>query len=355
MTWAWALADLTGAADGFVVPRSATITRRLNGSSSVTLTLDPVHADRAAFGRIVKGWRTPAVGGDRVLRASCAVSGIEASGNTDELESVKVTAVDAFGALGNRNMQQPFTATGVTPRDIVVSLVAVEDMRHPVGLYVAETGDSGPPRDREYERGKNVAEAVQQLAEVDDGFFYRVDPYEGTSDGYALFSELAILYPSAGTDRPGARFEYGPGTRGNLARAEANTLPPANYVTAYGAGEAGAQLIEVVSDAASIAEYGLFDVSLSLTDVSESATLAQHAQDALRPEPQTTYRVTAVEFGDSLPVPWDEFDVGDTVRIRLAGETGLLQSDSSAMVTGFTVVVDENGVERLTDITMEGV
>lgn len=355
MTWTWALADLTGATTAFVVPRKASITRRLNGASSTVLTLDGGQAERAVLGRLVKGWREPAAGGALVLRASGQIQGLGGNVRTDDLEAVEVTAHDAFEALSARELQAAVEYLADTPRAIADAIIDAQDARRTVGLYLDPSGDSGPPRDRTYERGKNAGEAVAQLAEVDDGFYFRVDPYEGTRDGYALFSELVILYPESGSDRPGARFEYGVGTLGNLGSAEVNALPPVNYVTAFGAGETGSQLIETATDAASVAAYGLRDASLNLTDVSIAETLAQHALDALRPDPQVTYRVTATDNPESLPRPWDDFDVGDIVRVRVTGDSPAVAVDASARVTGFTVEIDENGSERLTELTMEDV
>jgi hypothetical protein len=126
-----------------------------------------------------------------------------------------------------------------------------------------------------------------------------------------------------------------------------------NHVTAVGAGDVGEQLTSTVSDAASITRYGLFDAVLSFPDVSVQATLDQHARDALRPDPQVTIRATPAAIAEETPEPWTAFDVGDTVNVRLAGDTPLLQRTGRMRVTSFTVEVDDTGAERFTGADLE--
>lgn len=353
MGWAWETTDRTGTTTGFVVPRRVVIDRRLNGATTVTVEADADQAQTLTMGSLVKGWRTPSAGGDRVLRVHDQVVQVESTGAVDSIERVQVSATDAYGMSWNRLLLFGLDFTGNTAAVICDAFLDNDEpVRGTLGLYIDPAATSGPPRDRHYDYGKSIGEAIQQLAEVDDGFYFRVDPYEGTRDGIALFSELVFLYPESGTDLD-LTFDYGAGGQGNLSGASVSTQPPVNYVVAIGAGEVGSQLYSEQYDGASMDAYGVFQVNLSLTDVSDQATLDQHALDALRPEPRRIYACTPVRFGANLPVPWEDFDVGDTVVLRLRGEAPYLADTQRCRVTGFQVTVDDSGVEALTGLTLE--
>jgi len=352
MSWSWEALDLAGVNRAVVVPRSATVTRRLLKPSVLSVAVDGTGAaELGTSARVLRGWRRPAAGGARVLRATGRAAGITAAASTDALEVVTVPAVDALGHLANRVVVASATYTQQTPWFIAADLVADQDARSPTGLAVPEAV-SGPPRDRTYEFGKNVAEAVQQLAEVDDGFYYVVDP----QDDPAAYSVLTILYPAAGGHAAGAKFEWGDGTIGNLSGLEADLLPPVNSVTAFGAGSGDDQLRVTVVDQPSIDEHGLFDKTISHSDVTELATLEQHALDALRPHERRTFRVTVGAPTDAdlqVPTPWEDFDVGDTVALELRGDSPMLTYSDRIMVTSFTVAIDENGTERLAGLDFQ--
>ncbi len=354
MGWNFETTDRAGVTTGFVVPRQVAIERRLNGATVVTLEADSADAVGLVHGRLVKGWRAPDGGGPRVLRVHGRVLGVTPSGGTDRMERVEVLLADGFTMLGQRTTFTPWEYTGVTARTIIADQLAIEEGRFVgTGLYVNPSGDSGPPRDRSYESSKNVAEIVTQLAEVDNGFYFRVDPYDDTNvNGDTLFSELVILYPASGEDTT-ASFEYGDGTAGNLEAAQATVAHPVNYVRAYGGGEAGAQLTSTVWDEPSIRAYGVHATDLTLTDVTEQATLDQHALDALFPDPRVTYSCSPAALASSLPVPWEDFDVGDHVTLRLAGTHPYLQGHLRCRVTAYRVTIDADGVERLADLTLE--
>lgn len=352
MGWAWELTTLTGTAVAIVEPQKATIQRALNGASTCVLELTAAQAAQAVHGRLVRGWRTPKAGGAKVLRSHTQITEVNAAVGADSLEAVSISSVDGYGMLGKRNTLASYTYTATSPRGIVYDLVSVEDGRRTVGLDIPATGDSGPNRDRTYEPGKNVGEAVQQLAEVDDGFYFRIDPYQGSYAGYTVFSQFNILYPASGGTSI-ARFEYGDGTLGNIQSAEVTVLPPVNSINAFGAGEVGSQISTVVDHPYSVALYGLQEEVLSRPEVTDGDTLAQYASDALKSEPQTIYKFKPMAFGPSLPSPWDEFDVGDLIVFRLNGQSPYMQTTQTGRVISFTVEIGQDGVEFLTDLIVE--
>lgn len=359
MSWTFETTNRAGTTTGFVVPRRVTIDRRLNAPTTVQVLADADQAQTLTMSAIVRGWRTPSAGGDRELRVSHQVVGVDTSAAADDIETVSASCTDGYGMLAWRNLYTSVAygdveggTFGIIPRGIIFDQISIEDGVDVIGLYVSPDGDSGPERVRQYDIGKNVQEIIQQLAEVDDGFFFRVDPYTGTHFDRLLFSEFVLLYPGSGDDLD-VVFEFGHGGAGNVQSAEVKVVPPANYVRAYGAGEEDDQVISTVLDESSIDEFGYFHTVLSLTDVEEQETLDQHALDALRPAPQITYSCTPVRFGPNLPVPWEDFDVGDTVLLRLNGDAPYMRGELRCRVTEFQVTVDENAVESLTGLTLE--
>lgn len=348
MGWEWELTDLDGVTVGLIRPRSVTVTRNLNAASTVEVDADGVPALTTAA--LVRGWRPPDGGGDRVLRACGKIrTALQLAAARDTLEGLNIQAVDGMGVLADRLVNTTRTFTATTPRDIVHTLLVDQHLRAWIGLDITDDA-AGPPRDRTYEVGKNVAEAVQQLAEVDDGFYYRVDPVDLEVEpltGNPFFYRLVLLHPTPGNDSA-ASFEFGPGTAGNLAGVQVDIRPPVNSALAFGAGDGEAQLVAAAKDEDSIDRYGLMETSRSFPDVVEQATLDQHAREMLRPEERVTFRVRPAL---TAPRPWDDFDVGDSVRLNIRTEARTFVG--RALVKSFTVTVDENGTERLSSLDFQ--
>lgn len=301
--------------------------------------------------RVVRGWRSPASGGPRVLRATGKIrTALQLAAARDSLDTLSIQATDGYGVLSDRLNQETFGVVGFSPNAIVEALVNLQNLRAPTGLSVAGMIPGGPGRDRTYPRGKNVGEAILQLAEVDDGFYFLANPVASGS----TFSQLVLRYPAPGGDST-ASFEFGVGTAANLAKVQVDVRPPVNFVTAFGAGDGDEQLVATASDPASIAAYGLVDVSQTFSDVIEQATLDQHARDLLRPEERRTFQVevsSSTGNGELVtPSPWDDFDVGDTVRLSI--RTSALSYTGRALVKAFTVTIDANGTERLSALDFQ--
>lgn len=349
-SWTFELLNLAGTPIAFLAARTATITRRLNGSSEATLVLDAqatgvAEIDSTSY--LVRCWRRGPAGGSRTLRHAGKLAAAEATDATDEQPPVTLTVPDPLRLLDSRLRDSAVTYTAEYPRDIVASLVADEQARAETHLQVA-AGTAGPQRDRTYERGKNIGEIIQQLAEVQNGYYYRVDPVTGAG---ATVGELVLLHPNAGSDRVSARFERGEGTIGNLTSLQATTLPPVNRATGFGAGDGEGQLVVAEEDATSISNHGLYETSIQHVDVVIEQTLRDHCTDALRPNPRVTLALQVATPGAVMvPSPWDDFDVGDTVYIRSVTDSPLASVDTAATVTEFTVSVDESGNETLTGL-----
>lgn len=351
-SWVYELCDLDGTPLAPLICRQASITRRLNASSEATLTLDAEAvgvSEIASTSHLVRCWRRPPSGGTRILRHAGRLSGVTGSAATDQLEAIAPTVHDPLALLDSRLRATAVTYTAQYPRAIVADLIAAENARATVHLRVA-AGTAGPQRDRTYEQGKNVGEIIAQLADVDDGYYYRVDPVSDDVDP-AIVAELVLLYPDSGVERAAARFEWGAGTIGNLTGVQVGILPPINRVTGFGAGEGPDQLVVVEEDAGSQALHGLYEASVQHVDVVIEQTLRDHCTDALRPDPRRTLTLTvAVPGSVFVPALWDDFDVGDQVPVLTRTASPVSSYEGWATVTEATVSVDDQGNETLSGL-----
>lgn len=276
---------------------------------------------------------------------------------TDDEDNVAYTAKD-FGWLDQRRIQSDPATRTFTARDaglIASDLLGYQNARGATRLRMGTITPS-IARDRVYDPGKVVSEAIVELAKVDLGYYFVTNPVDAVPGVHA---EIVIRFPDSGSDRPGARFEFGDGTLGNLAAFTRTRYRPRNFVTTTGApmGEAAA-LYGQRSDATSIAAYDLIDDEVAYSTVNEQATLDQYAQDALEPNPRNVYTFavapTSSAAGEAyVPRLWRDFDVGDYCRLTIH-HGRVNASNVRVRVTSATVAIaDETEAEQLTAIVFE--
>lgn len=359
--WAAEVMDRAGVSRGAMAAREIRITRTLNAGMTAQLT-GVRGDDGAAEIRCAERGVTLYRRGVARFRGIAAVVRDLAS---SDAASVAVEALDPLAALASRHRREESQGrfAGVDAGEIAWALVEDEDAAGETHLRRGTIGAS-VTRDREYAVGKQLLEAIVQLAEVDDGFYVIANPRLDEDDP-AAFAELEIRWPTAGALRSGARFEYGADTIGNVETIERETTPPINRVLALGAGDGDAQLRAVAEDLESQAIYGVWSATVSFSDVTIAATLEQHAREALRPAPRTTYTIRPTprsvvedDEGDSVPMLWDDFDVGDTIAIRARDDFRFdpakdLDVDTAAVVISATVAVSDDGLtERLEELVV---
>ncbi len=149
-------------------------------------------------------------------------------------------------------------------------------------------------RDRSYPAGKNVGEAIAQLADVSGGIDFEVLPLDPTlNTGY--LGEFTV-YASQGQDRPGLVWGYGEDTLSNVSSVERRWLPPINrsYM------ETPEGLTSNILNTVSRGKYGEWAASRSPGEgVGNAFTLSAQAESVIHPE-----WVRVVKFtGDSLQGP----------------------------------------------------
>lgn len=336
--------DLVGTNRAFLDGYGLKLTRGVNGLGpgklEFTAATDDVKARELLIGsRAVKLYR------NGVLR----FYGIIGEPFVDGADAVRCVAYDPFFFLGPAFvgdaslLPRVYAAVdaGAIAWDLIASLPYETHLRQ--GVIAASR-----LRDRTYEPGKSVAEAITQLAEVDDGFYFRIDPVDHAGAEFATFN---VLYPDAGTDAPGARFEFGDGTLDNIDSdgLELERFQPVNSVVVVGAGTGEVVPVASASDADSQGEYGTWPRWVQLSDVVGSGALAEHAREELRAQPPVAIRFNTLE---TAPTLFDDFDVGDTVYVRI--DNGRTLVTGPVRVNQATLEVDDTtGAERLTGVVVE--
>lgn len=231
------------------------------------------------------------------------------------------------------------TDAGVIAKDLIdwanTYLFGVHNIAPPI--TTTGTIQTTKARDRTYASGTDIGNAIVNLTSVLDGFDFEVAPL--INSGVTL-GQLNI-YASMGSDKPAAKFEYGPTTLANCSAIHRQTINPINYVFVLGAGN----LYGYARDPNSWDQYQAWGVAESQSDVSEQATLDDKANALLRPNPIKTIDFTPEPSVDSCPLPWDDYWIGDTVRFY-ANRGALVEGPLSVRVNQIRVVIDpDTGLE----------
>jgi hypothetical protein len=344
-SWAFAVTNRTGALAASLEPEQARVTVRLSGHAELAAAVDarsPAAVEIIPAAAAIRAWR------DGILRFNGQVVEPVDRG----LDLVTFRACDPFYFLSNRRRetQRVFAATDAGA--IARALVNDERARETLHLRNAATFPTSVVRDRTYERGKQIGEAIRELADARDGFFFRIDPVDAGAD----MGELVILYPSSGADRPAAVF-YSTDSGANIDDPhEILGLPRTRVVTVGAQNPAtGTPLLGEAQDTTARATYGLIEDEIAYTDVTETGLLNALALEALHPQPPRAYKVSPIAHGDDghhVPALWDDFTVGDRVRLRI--RRNAIDVDTWARVTEVTLAISDQGrTERIDSLLLE--
>lgn len=236
-----------------------------------------------------------------------------------------------YPGAGVNSAAEPLVYTAQDAGAIAYALLAVANLNSATGL-AAGSAELSMTRDRTYDSGQNIGEAITNLSNVLDGF----DFVERFGVEYSPMAYLDI-YASLGALQTNARFEYGATTMNNVRSLHRTVTPPANLIYVQG----GSGMYSVYRDTTSIAQYGEWPLKDSRLDITQQATLDARAVALSRPSPSRTVQLAP----DPLlaPRPWDDYGLGDTVNIY--ARRGALLEDTTARINAFTVAIDEEGLE----------
>lgn len=250
------------------------------------------------------------------------------------------------------NVDQTAIMAELTLRTIADSPFANPTMR--VGS-VPNTVANGGARNITYQQFQNIGQAIIAMANVENGFDFRVDPATLAFNMY--YSQIAPDIPGntlmgRGQHRNNTVFGYkwGPENIEKLAR----TIDSSKMSNdAYALGQYG---VGTQQEPGSISQYGKFTTEASLSDVVSNTILAAYAaaEVIVNSQPQVIYTFDVLPYHgiQDVPQPFVDYDVGDMVH--LASRYGRMQipsTDSTVALPvrmfAFDVEIDNEGVEHV--------
>jgi hypothetical protein len=213
-----------------------------------------------------------------------------------------------------------------------------------IAIDTSLVAPTGVLRDRlfnDFER-KNLGEAINQLAALDDGFDFR---YESRWESGSIVTYFITSYPPAGRSTD---FTFELGTNVELMNLEIDGTDLANRIDVVGAGEGQSMPIGSAADVQSLTAYPLLQDVLSENDLTDPALLAASARFHLTRAAAPLIIPSLTALGNRTPT-FGSYLVGDIVRVK--GSYGFIDLNSEYRITVLDVRVDNLGQESV-DITL---
>lgn len=335
--------------------RSRRLTRQLNGPTQLSFSLDGHHRVAALMRELeqdVEAHRyNSATGSFEPMFNGCITSSQDVL--SEQRHTVNVNCWDYITVLRRRFYTRwpPLNYANQPQNTIVNNLLAeAQAPTTSTGLPLGNAGHLGltaqhlntsgqaqPSRDRVYPPGTNLGEAIENLAEVVNGFDYDMAPSTVWS------GMLRTFFPYKGVDRPNFPLVYG-ATVSSVSRS-INASEYTNYARVIGQseegqpqryGEAWNANINLATSGA-----GLWMESDSASDVNITATLVEKAQGIIG-------RKGILQPAYSLglrPGAWypGAFEVGDACPLRI--QSGRLNVNTWVRILGITWVIGDEGQE----------
>lgn len=225
----------------------------------------------------------------------------------------------------------------------------------PVFVNLGSVPFTGFTRNITYQEFKNIGQAITELAQMESGFDFRVDPATRQFNIYFTpVGPAGTTINGRGKVQPNALFAYKTGVANiqNLSENEDGSTVQ-NDVFAVGPYGVG-----IGYDYGSQNDYGIFSSQASLSDVTQAPVLNAFANaEAItnaRPRKIWTFDQMPYLKGGSAMQPFIDFDIGDFCN--LISNYGIILPDPSTglktqpiRIFGFTVNVSDEGVEQVTN------
>lgn len=209
-------------------------------------------------------------------------------------DGVSLVGSNAAGGLGYAGIDQStiMSLLAATAQPTVAELnVGV----WPTGIIDGQLAAASFARDRTYEPGKQVWEAMTQLSAVDNGLDFELDPVDRED---AVYSQLNTYYPQQGVDRSDdVIFHYGWGK----SNASDFTWEPSGDVVRNRSSRVGQPGVNGArqDNLAAQQAFGIYAEYVGESDVSLAGTLNEHALSTV-----LTYG-WPVDFFDVVPAQDD--------------------------------------------------
>jgi hypothetical protein len=217
---------------------------------------------------------------------------------------------------------------------------------------------SGVLRDRTYlgSERKSIETALKELASVDNGFDFSIDPVYSSGLGSSITRPLALSYPRRGkpAQQSTLRWEFGSQMTDYDWPEDATAIATTSY--AVGAGE-GATMLQSSASAQYLidAGYPLLETSRPYKDVTVQATLDSHAVADSKADGVPAVILPKIVVNGDMDPQVGEYVCGDEVAIVIDDENfpswapaGNQSINSYYRIQAYEVRVDSVGREVVT-------
>lgn len=206
-----------------------------------------------------------------------------------------------------------------------------------IGVQTASVS-SGKQRDRTYlaSERKNIGEAIEQLANVDDGFDFA---FTTSWSGGSIVTNFETTYPDNGRSTNYV-FEMGSNVLFMEVTKDGTTMSTVSE--AIGAGIGDDALIATKTKPTLHATYPRLEVVQSFSDVRIFTTLQDHAQQRLNRGSRPMEIIRLQVYPDTYPGV-GVFSVGDLVKVR--GSHGLVSVNGTYRIMAYSLSVPTSGAE----------
>jgi microcystin-dependent protein len=328
-TWAWYLERPSGPYLGsLVAARTRKLSFTLDGAAQASFTMPGSHPETALVAELatdvvcVRGGRT-------MFRGRVQASQDTLSADAD---TVAFTAVDYRGMLDRRLLWSNSTLSfrGADQADIAWQMIVDTQAQTGgnLGITRGAAAATGILRDRDYQAGKPVGEAIAQLGECQNGFDWEIDPNLAFN----------LYYPSRGR-QTGLVLAWGR----DLAAIN-QTYNQAGYANAIWYSGSNSTTPVETAVATMPSDIGRWDAQKSDPNLILQQTLSDQAAYEL---------ATASDFEPAFGATliqgvWDpnQLFVGDQAQI--VADTGRLNVNTVRRIVGVDVDLSDDGAETVT-------
>lgn len=349
-TWEFVVANAAGTNLGILTLASdRQVTYQRNGPAvlefQVPLTSDQATLITPGVSRI-KGYRAPEGGGTKTLRFHGIVWTVEQQASDTGVAMMKVVAVDPAGTT----LARRFTSANYGTADQGTVMKGLVDDANAISDTFVETSTANvvasTSRTLDWSLArKSIIEAFGEIATADLGTDWELRPV----DNGAKIASLYVYGGQRGSTRDEIIFGYGDGTVANCIAFQQTWNMDKLATWAQGDGQGGAYW--QWTNPTKVAKFGRYERFTNYGDVVNTANLSQLVyQELVRSyDPVPVIGFTA---GVRAPRMFDEWDIGDTVRVQ--ARRGALNVNTTARIIGVTLQIDGNGVELLSSIVTQG-
>jgi hypothetical protein len=267
--------------------------------------------------------------------------------------STTIQAVGFFDVVTKRVFRQERTVfTNVDAGQIASAILAEANAQSDTGITLT-TVETTVPRTRTYRRFSSMGSAIAELSQVENGFDFEVVGTEMRI--YAEQGEDRSASAAAGVDQVVLGYQAANQNISTFSRK----VDSSNFTNRLSAITIGS--VEVVEDSDSVSQYGLYETTEDLNQVSADVGRAYAAAEvAVRGLPIETIDVSLIAADEDERSPRFDgnaqddshyFVLGDKVRV-VVQDPSLPLIDQAFRVFSATLSIDANGIERVSALQL---